>query len=113
MKISGVVFNAIAVKIAKEAQPRLLVNKKKAAKVGVELLNSGARGNKIVIGTQVVQLHLREGFLEAKMGVEARRAFAHVRADDAQFLHIKVVEAHFWGDADAPIHGLERSVAVK
>src|SRR5208337_1327172 len=113
MKISDVVFDTVAVEIAEEAQGGLFVNKKKAAKIGVELLNTGARGNKIIVGTEVAQLHLHEGFLKAQMGVEARGAFAHVWADDAQFAHVEIIQTYLGGDADAPIHGLERSVAVK
>src|SRR5260370_39946337 len=51
MEICEVVFDAVTVKVAENAQGRLFVNKKKSAEVGVELLNARARGNEIIIGT--------------------------------------------------------------
>src|SRR5947207_370551 len=84
VKIGEVVFDAIAVEVAEDAQGRLFVDKKKAAEVGIELLDTGARGDEVVVGTEVVELHLDEGFLEAEMIVEAVRTAAGIRADEAE-----------------------------
>ena len=45
VKIGDVVFDAIAVEVAEDAQRRLFVNEKKAAEVRVELLDAGSRGD--------------------------------------------------------------------
>jgi hypothetical protein len=71
MKIGDVVFDAIAVEVAEDAQGRLFIDKKKTAEVGVELLDAGARGDEIVVGAEVVDLYFDEGFLEADVIVEA------------------------------------------
>ena len=52
--------------IAENAHARLLFHKNKTAEVAVESLNSRAYGNEIVIRADVVQLHLRERFLQAR-----------------------------------------------
>src|SRR5208283_3440789 len=113
MKISGIVFDAVAVKIAEESQSGLFVDEKETPKIGVELLDAGAHGYKIIVGAQVVKLQFREGFLQADVRIEPSGALAHVRTDDAQFLNIEVVEANLGGNADAPIHGLEGSITMK
>ena len=100
-------------RLPKMRSARLFVHKQKSAKVRIEFLNAGAHGNEIVIGAQVVQLHFDEGFLQSQMRVESRRAFAHIRADDSQFPHIQIIQAELGRDADAPVHWLEGSVAVK
>ena len=43
LKIRGVVFDAVAVPIAKDAQAGLFVNKEKSAEIGIELLNARTR----------------------------------------------------------------------
>ena len=113
VKIGEVVLDAIAVQVAKEPQRRLLVNKEKAAKIGVEFLDPGSRRNKIIVVAQIVQLHLDKSFLKTEVIVEAIRALAHIRAHDAQFANIEIVQAEFGRDANPPIRGLERSVAMK
>ena len=37
----------------------------------------------------------------------------HVHVDDAEFLHIQIIQTDHRRDADAPIHRTERSVAMK
>jgi hypothetical protein len=113
VKIGDVVFDAIAVKVAEDAQGRFFVDKKKAAEVRVELLDAGARGNEIVAGAEVVELHFDEGFLEAKMIVEAVGAAAGIRADEAELADFQIAEAELRSDANTPVHGLEGSVAMK
>ena len=113
MKIGEVVFDAIAVEVAEDAQGRLFVDKKKAAEVGIELLDTGARGDEVVVGTEVVELHLDEGFLEAEMIVEAVRTAAGIRADEAELADFQIVEAELRSDSNAPVHGLEGSIAMK
>src|SRR5437016_429869 len=113
MEIGDVVFDAIAMEVAKDAQGRIFVDKKKAAEVGVELLDAGARGDKIVVETEVVELHFDEGFLQAEMIVEAVGAAAGIGADQAELAHSQIVEAKLRSDANAPVDGLEGSVAVK
>src|SRR6202521_6422663 len=84
VKIGDVVFDTVAVKVGEDAQGRLLVDKKKAAEVDIELLDAGARGDEIVVGTEVAELHFDEGFLEAGMSVEAVGAAAVIWADEAE-----------------------------
>ncbi len=113
VEIGDVVFDAIAVEVTEDAQGRFFVDKKKAAEVGVELLNAGARGDEIVIGTEVVELHFDESFLQAEVIVEAVRAAAGIGTDDAELADFQIVEAELRSDANAPVDGFEGSVAVK
>src|SRR4029077_7076594 len=113
MEVGEVVFDAVAVKIAEDAQGRLLVDEKKTAEVGVELLDARARGNEIVIGAEIVKLYLDESFLEACMIVEAVDAAAGIGTNDAQFADFQIVEAELRSDANAPVDGLESRVAMK
>ena len=113
MEIGGVVFDAIAAKIAENADGGLLVDEEKTAEVGVELLDAGAHGNEIVIGAEVGEFYFHEGFLQADVGVEAIGAVSDVGADDAAFADVEIVEADFRSDANAPADRLERGVAVK
>ncbi len=99
--------------IAKNTQRGLLIDKQKAAEVCVELLDAGARRNEIVIGPQVVELHLCEGFLQADMMVETIRSAAHVRSDDPEFAHFQVIQAQLGRDANSPIYRLEGRVPVE
>src|SRR5580692_7249970 len=113
LKIRGVVLDAVALPVAENAQTGLLVNEKKAAEIGIELLNAGARGDEIVVVAEIVKLHLNKGFLEADVIVEAICASAHVGADDAKLADVEVVETELRRDADAPIDWLERRVAME
>ncbi len=103
LKIGGVVFDAVAAKIAEDADAGLFVDEEETAEVGVELLDAGAHGNEIVIGAEVGEFYFHEGFLQADAGVEAIGAVAHVGADDAEFAYVEIVEADFRGDANAPV----------
>src|SRR5579885_2346731 len=60
-----------------------------------------------------MQFVFEEGFLQADVGVEAVCSLAHVRADDAEFADIQIVQADLRRDADAPVHWLEGGIAVK
>ena len=113
IEIGGVVFDAVAVKIAEDADGGLFVDEKKSAKIGVELLDSGAHGNEIVVGAEIGKFYFHEGFLKADVGVEAVGAVSHVGADDAEFADVEIVEADFRSDANAPVDWLEGGVAVK
>ena len=113
LKIREVVFDSSGMEISKEADGRLLIHKKKATKIRVELLNSGARGNKIVIRPKIVKFHFHESFLKAHVRVETVGAAADVRPDDAELSHLQIVQADLWSDSNAPVHGLERGIAVK
>ena len=85
VEIGDVVFDFVVVKIAKDADAWLFVLKKKAAEVGVELLNAGANGNKIVVRAQITNLVFDEGFLQTRVSVEAIGAVEWAGADDAEF----------------------------
>ena len=63
IEIRRVVFDAVAVKIPENTKAGLLIDKKKAAEVSIELLNPGARRDEIVIGAQVVKFYFHERFL--------------------------------------------------
>src|SRR6266446_397949 len=102
VKIGEVVFDAIAVEVAEDAQGRFFVDKKKAAEVRVELLDASARGYEVVVGTEVMELHFDEGFLEADVMVEAVGAAAGIRADEAELADPQIVEAELRGDSNAP-----------
>ena len=91
----------------------MFVDKKKAAEVRVELLDANAGGNKIVIGTEVVELHFDEGFLEADAMVEAVGAASGIRADEAELADLQIVEAELRSDSNAPVRGLEGSITMK
>jgi len=113
VEVGGVVFETIAAKIAKNANGGLFVYEYEATKIGVELLNSGTHGNKIVIGAEVVKFYFDKGFLQADVAIEASGARANVGADYTEFANVEVVEADFRGDADAPVDRLEGCVAMK
>ena len=113
IEIGGVVFDAIAVQIAEDADGGLFIDEKKAAKIGVELLDAGAHGNEIVIGAQIGELYFHECFLKSDVGVEAVGAVSHIGADDAEFADMQIVEADFRSDANAPVDRFEGGVAVK
>ncbi len=67
IEVGGVVFDLVVMKIAEDADARLFVLKEEAAEVGVEFLNAGANGNEIVVGTEVADFVLDEGFLETEV----------------------------------------------
>ena len=78
IEIGGVVFDAIAVKIAEDADGGLFIDEKKAAKIGVELLDSGAHGNEIVVGTEVGEFSLPRTLPEGRCGCRSGWCrFAH------------------------------------
>ncbi len=113
LEVGGVVFDAVTVRAAEDAQAGLLVDKEEPAEISVELLNAGSGGDEIVVVAEIVQLHFHKGFLEAEMVVKAVGAVTHVRADDAKLANVEIVETDLGGDADAPIDRLERRVAVE
>ena len=71
VKVGEVVLDAVTMQIAEDTQCGFFVNKQKTAKVRIELLNSRAGRNEIIIGSKVVEFDLDEGFLEAKILVES------------------------------------------
>ena len=71
-EISQVVLIAVRVERAEEPQAGLLVGKNETAEIAVEGLDSGARGNKIEIATEVRQLYFDESFLQSNVAVEPR-----------------------------------------
>jgi len=95
-------------------RPGLFILEKEAAKVGVEFLNAGADGDEIIVGAEVVEFVFDEGF-PCRPSACSKRICAGKRAgaDDTEFADFEVVEANFGGDANAPVHGLERGVAVE
>jgi len=101
------------VKVAEDSQGRLLVNKKKAPEVGVELLDARARGNEIVIGAEVMELHFREGFLKAEMIVKPVGAAPGVGPNDAELADFQVIKTELRSDANAPVDRFESRVTVK
>src|SRR6266850_1162799 len=113
LEIRQIVLDASGMDISKDADGRLLIHKKEAAKIRVELLNSRARGNEIVIRTKIVKFHFHESFLKAHVRVKAVGAAAYVRSDDAELSHLQIVQADLGSDSNAPVHGLERGIAVK
>src|SRR5207245_1378748 len=79
MEVGEIVFNAIAVEVAEDSQGGFFVDKKKSAKVGVELLDAGARGDEIVIRAEVVEFHIDESLFDfTKKSRAARARAAHV-----------------------------------
>src|SRR5581483_10616465 len=112
-KIGGVVLIAIRSEIAEQSQPGLLIGEDESAEIAGEGLNAGAYGDEIVLVAEVLQLGFDEPFLQAKVRVETRAAFAHVDVDDAIFLDIDVVEVQFGSEPNAPVDGAERCVAAK
>src|SRR5712672_583473 len=112
VKICKIVFDAIAVKIPEKTQCRLFIHEKKAAEIGVELLDAGARGQKIIVGADVAELHFGECFLKTEMIVETVGSVARIGTDYSKFANFQIVKAEFRRDANAPIHGLEGSVTM-
>ena len=104
---------AIVIQVAEDAQAGLLVGKNEAAEIAVEGLDSGARGDEIVVAAEIGQLDFDERFLQSNVAVEPRVSFAHVDVDDAVFLHVEVVDVDLGRDLDAPVDRPERCVAVK
>ena len=103
----------IRIEVAEETNARLLFYKQEAAKIAVERLNACAHRHEIEIRADVVQLDFAKSFLQSDMRIEARRAFAHIHIDDAEFLHREIIQADHRRDANAPIHRTERRIAVK
>src|ERR1700728_2989552 len=113
IEIGDVVLPPVRIQVAEQTHAGLLFYEQEAAKVAMESLDAGPHRNEIVIRAQVVQLHFGERFLQSEMRIQARGAFAHVHIDDAEFLHIQIVQADDGRDADAPVHRTKRSIAVK
>ena len=113
IEIGKIVFEAIALEIAEDTETGLLIDKKKTAEVGVELLNAGARGYEIEIRAEVGEFYLDKSLLQGKVLVEAIGSAANVGADDAKFAYAEIIQTNFRGDADAPVGGFEGSIAVE
>src|SRR5580700_10059157 len=113
LKIHGVVLDAVALPIAKDAQAGLFIGKKKASEVGIELLNARASRDEIVVVAEVAELHFDKGFLQAGMIVKTVGAAAHVRAHDAKLANVEIVEAELRRDANTPIDWFEGRIAVE
>src|SRR6266576_3392083 len=103
----------LQVDVAENTQGRFFVDKEKPTEVGVELLDAGARRDEVVVGTEVVELHFSEGFLEGDMIVEAVGAAAGIGAHETELADFQIVETELRSDANAPVDGLEGRVAVK
>ena len=80
IEVGGVVFDFVVVKIAEDADAGLFVLKEETAEVGVEFLSAGANGNEIVVRAEIAEFVLDEGFLKAKVRVEAIGAAERARA---------------------------------
>src|SRR6202451_3219134 len=113
IEIGDVILPPIRIQVAEQTHTRLLFHEQEAAKVAIEGLNASAHRNEIVIRAQVVQLHFGERLLQSQMRIQARGACAHVHVDDAEFLHIQIIQADYGRDADAPVDWTKRSTAVK
>ena len=113
IEIRQVVLPAVRIQIPEKSHAGLLVHEQKPPKIGVELLNSRAYGNKIEIRPDIVQLQLAEHFLKSQMPVEPRGAVAHVHRHDAQLAHRQVIRAHRRRDPNPPVHRTKRRVAMK
>ena len=113
MEVGEIVFNAIAVEVAEDSQGGFFVDKKKSAKVGVELLDADLRGNEIVIRAEVVEFHLDESFLETNMVVEAVGTAPRIGPNESELADSQIVDAELRSDSNAPIDGLEGRVAMK
>src|SRR5690348_2358860 len=113
LKIRHVVLDAIAVQIAENAHSGLFVDKQEASKVRVELLNPRPRRNEVIVGAEIVQLYFDESFLQAQVVIETVGSAPHVWSHDAQLSNFQVIQAEFGRDANAPVHRLERRIAVK
>src|SRR5882724_1956236 len=61
----------------------------------------------------VAQPDLAKGILQCNVAVGSRIASAKVHVDDPVFLSVEIVDVKNRRDVNAPIHGLERYVAVK
>ena len=112
-EVSEVVLVAIGIQSAEYSQPGFLVRKNKASKIAIKRLDSGAGRDEVVVAAEIGQFDFNESFLQANMGIQPCGSVTHVDVDDAVFLHGEVVDVHFGRDFDAPVHGLERCVAVK
>ncbi len=104
---------AVGVKRPEYPQTRLLVGKNEPPKIAVETLNSGARGNEIVIGTQVFEFDFDETFLHAEVRVEARGSGGRIGIHDPQFARCEIIHVLFRGDSDAPVRRTKGCVSMK
>ena len=64
LEIGEVVLDTAGVQIAENTDSGLLIHKKKPTEVGIELLNTCANTDEIVVCTEIVQLYFRESFLQ-------------------------------------------------
>src|SRR5579885_2017471 len=90
MKIGEIVFDAVGMEVAEEAGGRLLIHEEESAEIGIELLDTGANGNEIIVGAQVAQLHFGERFLQAEMRVETVGSGEDAGFHDSEFAHVQV-----------------------
>src|SRR6266699_3178104 len=97
LKICGVVLHLVRVQVTENPNRGLLVNKKEAAKIGVELLDAGTEADEIIIRADIVELYLGERLLQPDMSVEAVGAASHVRSDVAGGRHTARVESRIGG----------------
>src|SRR5262249_27461197 len=99
--------------VAEETHAGLFIDEEKTTEVGVELLNTGADGDEIVVGAEVGEFVFTEELLKTEVSVEAIGAIANVGADDAEVADLEVVEADFGSEANAPVNRLEAGVAME
>ena len=77
-KVGGVELVPVVVEVSEEARTRFLIEEDKAAKIAIEGLNAGAKGNKVVVVAQVRELLLDKGFLKSKVRVEPGGSLPHI-----------------------------------
>ena len=104
---------AIGIERAEQAQPRLLIEKDEPAEIAIEGLDAGARRKKVEVAAQIRDLGLDECFLQSDVRIQARRARAHIRTDDAVLAHLQIVDVDLRREPDLPVDGPIGRVAVK
>src|SRR5260370_31056341 len=112
-EVCRVVLVEVVVQVSEDAEAGFLIGENESAEIAVEGLYTGARGDKIVVVTQVLQLHLDECLLQTEMRIQPRVALAYVDVDDAVFLGMDVVDVYLGREFNSPVHWPERGVAVE
>src|SRR6185312_4132924 len=112
IEVGQVVFEAIRLQIAKNAQSRLLFVVDESPKIALELLNSRAHGDEVVVRNEIVDLVLDKCLLQSHMIVEAVRPALGIDVHNAALAGLQVIHGECRGEDDSPVLRLEAGIAV-
>ena len=104
---------AITFQSAEQADAGIRVAEDEAAEIAGKWLAAGPDRHEVVFGAEISQLHFAKPFLKCGPAPQALRSLAHIRADHAQLLNIKLIVIDDRRHLDAPIDRLESGIALE